>query len=579
VNWKRCIHLWGVILGLGFGSTAMAQVPGVFHFSGQLDTNNGALTDTIDVQFALYDDPVLGGETHLLWTEMQTVAVTQGRFHVLLGTDEINPILPSVFQKAAVYVGITVGGDSEMTPRHRVGTVPYASLAGDAATLGGVSASSYVTQDGLDDAGYVTGGHTTDTDTQLSSNQVLTMVSDGGYYTGAHTTDTVRSNAEIQSVVGAHTVDTTRSNAEILSVVGAHTTDTNTQLSSSQVLTMVSDGGYVTGGHTTNTNTQLSSSQVLTMVSNGGHVTGAHTVDTFRSDEEIKTTVAGAGYVAGAHTVNTNTQLSSNQVLTMVSNGGYVTGGHTTNTQLSSSQVLTMVSNGGFLSSENDPQVGPLSLSYVPRWDGNALKNSNIYAGSNGKIGIGVTAPVNRLDIEGGDLSVHGAGGHSIRLFDKGDTNHRIYYSGATNSVHIDSYSQIYFNQGFYTPGNVGIGTSSPTSRLHVAGGCISGYFCSDARLKTHIRPLDESVLDRITQLEVSTYQWKHSPDDGTRIGLIAQQVERVFPEIVSTGDNGEQKGLSCTGLNAVLVEAVKEQQQQIDKLQTRLNAIEKRHP
>jgi hypothetical protein len=210
VNWRQWIQLWGVIFGVGFGSMAMAQVPGVFHFSGELNTNNGALTDTIDVQIALYDDPVLGGETHELWAEMQTVTVTQGRFHVMLGADEINPILPSTFQKAAVYVGITVGSDSEMTPRSRVGTVPYASLAGDAATLGGVSASSYVTQTGLDSAGYVT---------------------------------------------GAHTVDTFRSDADILTVVGPHTVDNNTQLSKDQVLTMVSDGGYAPGAHTVNSDT------------------------------------------------------------------------------------------------------------------------------------------------------------------------------------------------------------------------------------------------------------------------------------------------------------------------------------
>ena|GEM_PF-5664660 len=250
MNWKRCIHLWGVILGLGFGATAMAQVPGVFHFSGQLDTNNGALTDTIDVQIALYDDPVLGGETHELWAEIQTVTVTQGRFHVLLGADALNPILPSSFQKQAVYVGITVGSDSEMTPRSRVGTVPYASLAGDAATLGGVSASSYVTQTELDSAGYVTGAHTVDTDTTRSNEEILTVVGPHTSYTGDKGVTLVGTEFSADTAFVQKRVTGTCSagwSIRAIAADGAVTCeiDTDTQLTNSQVLGMITSGGYV----------------------------------------------------------------------------------------------------------------------------------------------------------------------------------------------------------------------------------------------------------------------------------------------------------------------------------------------
>jgi hypothetical protein len=66
-------------------------------------------------------------------------------------------------------------------------------------------------------------------------------------------------------------------------------------------------------------------------------------------------------------------------------------------------------------------------------------------------------------------------------------------------------------------------------------------------------------------QLEASTYQWKDDREQGTQIGLIAQEVEKVFPEVVSTGIDGLQKGLSCTGLNAVTIQAVKELKLQKD--------------
>lgn len=66
-------------------------------------------------------------------------------------------------------------------------------------------------------------------------------------------------------------------------------------------------------------------------------------------------------------------------------------------------------------------------------------------------------------------------------------------------------------------------------------------------------------------QIEAATYQWKDSPEQGTQIGLIAQQVESVVPEVVATSSDGRQKGLSCTGLNAITIQAIQELKEQKD--------------
>ena len=135
--------------------------------------------------------------------------------------------------------------------------------------------------------------------------------------------------------------------------------------------------------------------------------------------------------------------------------------------------------------------------------------------------------------------------------------------------------------------GYVGIGTASPSSTLHVSGGCITGTMCSDRRLKKNIRPVgsDTTMLEKVSKLEAVKYQWQNGDDDKTYLGLVAQDVERVLPEVVSTpADGSAGMGLSCNGLNAATIEAVKElkrlvetQQQQIASLRERVRRLDRR--
>ncbi|MBI5623892.1 MAG: tail fiber domain-containing protein [Elusimicrobia bacterium] len=125
--------------------------------------------------------------------------------------------------------------------------------------------------------------------------------------------------------------------------------------------------------------------------------------------------------------------------------------------------------------------------------------------------------------------------------------------------------------------GNVGIGTVNPASRLDLGGGCMTGSVCSDARLKRDIQPLaeDGSYLERVLRLQGASFEWTNLGDGKRYVGLIAQDVEKVLPEVVMTSNsNDEQKGLSCTGLDAVLIEAVKEQQRQIESLKAEVQAL-----
>jgi hypothetical protein len=117
--------------------------------------------------------------------------------------------------------------------------------------------------------------------------------------------------------------------------------------------------------------------------------------------------------------------------------------------------------------------------------------------------------------------------------------------------------------------GRVGIGTTDPTEKLDVAGNvkATSFLYSSDKSLKTNIQPLTNS-LNKVKQLEGVSFNWKENGEQS--IGLIAQDVEKVFPELVSSEEGN--KAVAYGNLVAVLIEAVKEQQKQIDELKVKCN-------
>jgi hypothetical protein len=94
----------------------------------------------------------------------------------------------------------------------------------------------------------------------------------------------------------------------------------------------------------------------------------------------------------------------------------------------------------------------------------------------------------------------------------------------------------------------------------------------SDLKLKTDIKPL-ESSLDKVKQLSGVSFNW-NTGRVGRDIGFIAQEVEKIVPEVVREKKDtffGDVKTVNYQALVAVLVEAIKEQQVQIDELKNKL--------
>lgn len=93
----------------------------------------------------------------------------------------------------------------------------------------------------------------------------------------------------------------------------------------------------------------------------------------------------------------------------------------------------------------------------------------------------------------------------------------------------------------------------------------------SDVMLKENIVNI-ENAIDMVKSLNGVTFTRKSDPNHKRSIGLIAQDVEELIPEAVA--ENGGIKSVAYGNLVAVLVEAIKEQQKEIDELKEKINGL-----
>lgn len=280
----------------------------------------------------------------------------------------------------------------------------------------------------------------------------------------------------------------------------------------------------------------------------------------------------------------------------------------------SSAGVLKFkIANDGTASSAGDlvvgqgkqikPAYGALNLAYKSGAD--AWTTGLTLLDNSGNVGIGTTSPMAVLHVVGSSAEgtptfgpeaalviqnnnnstswsalsiVGGSAGRSQLYFSDKDAqapgsiqydhsaNALMFFTNGNEQLHIDS------------SGEVGIGTATPSATFQVGNqGDASTARAnawttfSDIRFKENIATIS-GALDKVLALNGVSFNWKNSGLPS--IGFIAQDVEKVVPEIVSTDSQGF-KSMDYSKVTPLLVNAIKEQQSQIASLSSKFDSLQ----
>jgi hypothetical protein len=216
---------------------------------------------------------------------------------------------------------------------------------------------------------------------------------------------------------------------------------------------------------------------------------------------------------------------------------------------------------------------------------------------NNGRVGVGTSAPPAVFSVvglnevidftqqgvhigqipfaDGSGASVNlvgGTEGAQLRFYDTAQTGScRLWYFPATGEIRMDG--------GILNGFRVGTDLLVTGNAFKPGGGAWSNL--SDRNLKKNISELD-GALDTLLALRGVTYEYKDAEAinelSGTRTGFIAQDVEEVMPDWVDENEDGIKR-LTIRGFEAIAVEAIREQQEQIVAMQAEIESLKDGKP
>ncbi len=256
-------------------------------------------------------------------------------------------------------------------------------------------------------------------------------------------------------------------------------------------------------------------------VNGDAHITQATTIDG-------ATTINNTATINGAATI-----VDNDLTISRVAGGG-------------NAQVI--FNNAGVNSAMGNTIGGEFRISPAT----NNITNANLILTANG-LGINTTPGANALNVTGtANISSDTTFGGGITV----NTN-------IITTAGLVRIRNVTLSQGTTTSGGVPVDTVLSSNLIEAPG----YLHTSDARLKENVRPIT-NALAKVKALQGVSFNFKNQA--GRKIGLVAQNVETVVPEVVATGSDG-MKSVEYDSLVSLLIEAIKEQQLEIKKLKALL--------
>jgi hypothetical protein len=209
-----------------------------------------------------------------------------------------------------------------------------------------------------------------------------------------------------------------------------------------------------------------------------------------------------------------------------------------------------------------------------------------------GNVGLGTNAPEEELHIFGDapflKIENNTEDFSGIIMEDAQDPgqNGRIGYDSGANKLYIqthggtgfemDSSRDIKINESL----GIGVAANGTTGRLDCSNDVVA-FSTSDERLKENIKPLD-SALDKVLKINGVSFDWKELTEEekktihgneGHDVGVIAQEIEEVLPEVVTTRDSG-YKAVKYEKIVPLLIESIKELKSIVEEQQKEINEL-----
>jgi len=552
--YKNSIQLVGIVFAMLLGAnTAFAQTSS-FTYQGRLTDGGTAANGNYDLQFALFDSASGGTQIGATQT-VPNILVSAGIFTVPL--DFGANAFPGANRWLEISARLTgTPSFTTLSPRQPITSTPYAirslnASSADTVTVSGVPGGSgnYIQNNppsqqagnfnisGNGTAGGTLSAETVNAATQynIGSNRVLSVMPGGsnifvGINAGIATTNFRTNNAFFGSNAGRF--NDGNANAFFGNIAGFNN--------------VIGGGNAFFGRRAGFSNTEGNENTVIGYLADVGsnNLTNATALGAQAQVDQSNSLVLGSVNGVNGATSSVNVGIGTTAPLAALDTRGtmLVSG----NVGIGTTTPLATLHVNGVGAALVTIPGGPREISIGT---------------PNGETGIGIKGINNRADVR--------FDGSTLRLVAGIGT----LPPSSTNGLAIDASS-----------GTVAIGqVSSSATSIHVCLDFLNRLaFCSSSlRYKERVAPFSRG-LDLIRRLRPISFTWKNNgtPD----LGLGAEDVAKVEPLLVTHNDKGEIQGVKYDQLNVVLINAIKEQQAQIEHLRTsnaalqsRLRAVEKR--